>query len=168
MRSSSIFHLFIPLVGTDCSTGKSKLTTPSPTAAFFPRLILATAAVPSVIRNTRLLFLSPSCGFISGLVKLTNFARRRSFRCFMLSEHSWSSHLAGVSPEKHGRDSLWRRFCFLSRRSRLKLAVQSLVTQIFRWVSSILQQSGAFSAPLNLRTIPFSAFTPAASHCCHG
>src|SRR6476646_10082859 len=53
LRSSSISHLFIPLVGTDCSTGKSKLATPLPTAASFPQRILATAVAPSVIRNIR-------------------------------------------------------------------------------------------------------------------
>ncbi len=67
-----------------------------------------------------------------GSVKPTNSARRRSFQFSMLSEHFWSSHLAGVSLEKHGLDCSWRRFCFLSHRSRWKLGVQSPVTRIFR------------------------------------
>jgi len=91
-----------------------------------------TAVAPSVIRNIRWPFRSPSCGFIFGSVKPTNSGRKSSFQFSMLSEHFWSSHWAGVSPEKHGLGSSWRPFCFLSHRLRLKSGVQSLVTQIFR------------------------------------
>src|SRR5207253_8693698 len=113
-------------------------------------------------------FLSPSCGFTFGSVRPTNFVRRRSFRFSMSWEHFCLSPLASVLPEEHGLDCSWRRFCFLSHKSRLKLGVRSVVTRTFPSASFILQQSGAFSAPVNQRATPFSAFTPHSWRCSLG
>src|SRR5205814_8272578 len=76
-------------------------------------------------------FLSASCGFTSGSVKRTNFARRRSFRFSTSWEHFCLSHLASGLPEEDGSDCSLRRLYFLSHRSRLKPAMQPAVTRIF-------------------------------------